>query len=142
MGVRRAVAFALKAEVRDPGAQTFAFTAAKTMYDGKSVAEGDTVFVFASETWGGRGLVARGVVTAADAVPWPPDLARWTPRVSLVVARTALAKRPMGRAELRPLVDWTDGRPETELNFKLYRQATDKIVGLSEAAAAFLAACF
>ena len=31
-----------------------------------------------------------------------------------------------------------DGRPETELNFKFYRQATNKIVGISDAAAAFL----
>jgi len=31
-----------------------------------------------------------------------------------------------------------DGRPETELNFKFYRQATNKIVGISEQAAAFL----
>jgi hypothetical protein len=39
-------------------------------------------------------------------------------------------------------VDWDDGRPETELNFKFYRQATDKIAGLSGAAAAFLAGFF
>jgi hypothetical protein len=34
--------------------------------------------------------------------------------------------------------DRSDGRPEPEQNFKLYRQATDKIVGLSAAAAAVL----
>lgn len=34
--------------------------------------------------------------------------------------------------------DWKDGRPETELNFKFYRQATNKIIGISDAAAAFL----
>lgn len=33
---------------------------------------------------------------------------------------------------------WNDGRPETELNFKFYRQATNKIVGISDNAAAFL----
>jgi hypothetical protein len=31
-----------------------------------------------------------------------------------------------------------DGRPEIELNFKFYRQATNKIVGISDKAAAFL----
>src|SRR5258707_7527687 len=41
--------FAIKAEVCDPRAKTFAFTAQKTMYGGKHIAEGDTVFVFASE---------------------------------------------------------------------------------------------
>jgi hypothetical protein len=34
--------------------------------------------------------------------------------------------------------DWKDGRPETELNFRFDRQATNKIVGISEETAAFL----
>jgi hypothetical protein len=136
------MAFAIKAEVRDPQAATFAFTAQKTMYGGKLIAEGDTIFVLASENEDGQGLVARGVVTSAEAVAKKPGIARQTPRVSLTVRRTALAKRPLGRAELRPFSDWNDGRPETELNFKLYRQATNKIVGLSDAAAGFLGAFF
>jgi hypothetical protein len=57
------VPFAIKAEVRDPGAKTFAFVAQKTMYGGKRIAKGDTVFVFASENEGGQGLIARGLVT-------------------------------------------------------------------------------
>jgi hypothetical protein len=44
--------------------------------------------------------------------------------------------------EFRHLTDWNDGRPGTELNFKLYRQATNKIVGVSNKAAAFLSKCF
>ena len=132
------MAFAIKAEIRDPQAETFTFTAQKTMYGGKLVAAGDTVFLFASETEGGRGLVARGVVTAAEAVPRIPGIARQTPRVSLSVRRTALARRPLGRAELKRFSDWADRRPETELNFKYYRQATNKIIGLSDDAAAFL----
>ena len=71
-----------------------------------------------------------------------PSIARQTPRVSISVRRTALAKRRPGRSELRPFADWDDGRPETELNFKFYRQATNKIVGISDAAAAFLGAFF
>lgn len=35
-----------------------------------------------------------------------------------------------------------DGRPETDLNFKFYRQATNKIVGLSKETAAFLEGFF
>ena len=132
------MAFAIKAEVGDPRAKTFVFTAQKTMYGGKRIAEGDTVFVFASENEGGQGLVARGVVTAVEAVAKTRGLARQTPRVSLTIRRTALAKRPLGRRQLKPLSDWTDGRPGTELNFKFYRQATNKIVGLSDEAAAFL----
>ena len=62
------MAFAIKAEVCDPQAQRFAFTAQKTMYGGKYIAEGDTVFVFASENEGGQGLIARGVVSSAKAM--------------------------------------------------------------------------
>ena len=56
------MAFAIKAEVCDPSAKTFAFTAQKTMYGGKHIGKGDTVYVFASENEGRQGLIARGVV--------------------------------------------------------------------------------
>lgn len=136
------MAFAIKAEIGDPEAERFDFAAQKTMYGGKTIAVGDVIYLFASETQGGRGLVARGVVTAAQALPLKPDLERQTPRVSLTVARTALARRPLGRRELKDFTDWGDGRPETELNFKYYRQATNKVVGLSDQAAAFLEGYF
>lgn len=132
------MAFAIKAEVSDPRAKAFAFTAQKTMYGGKEIAAGDTVYVFASENEGGAGLIARGVVTSAAAVPKKKGLARQTPRVSVAIRRTARAKRPLGRSALKPFADWDDGRPETELNFKFYRQATNKIVGIADETAAFL----
>jgi hypothetical protein len=132
------MAFAIKAEISYPRAKTFAFTAQKTMYAGKHVAEGDTVFVFASENEGGQGLIARGVVTGVEAVAKRRGIARQTPRVSVSIRRTALAKRPLGRSELKRFTEWSDGRPETELNFKFYRQATNKIIGISDEAAAFL----
>lgn len=130
--------YAIKAEVTDPQAGAWTFTAQKTMYGGKRIATGDVIYVFASENEGGPGLIARGVVTAAAATPRLPGIERQTPRVSITVRRTALVKRRLGRAELKPCSDWDDGRPETELNFKFYRQATNKIVGLSDAAAAWL----
>ena len=134
--------FAIKAEVCDPRAKTFAFTAQKTMYGGKHIAEGDTVFVFASENKGGQGLIARGVVTTAEAIAKRRGVARQTPRVSLTIRRTALAKRPLGRSELKHFTDWNDGQPGTELNFKFYRQATNKVAGISDEAAAFLSEFF
>ena len=134
--------FAIKAEVCDPRAKTFAFTAQKTMYGGKHIAEGDTVFVFASENEGGQGLIARGVVTAAEAVAKRRGIARQTSRVSLTIRRTALANRPLGRSELKHFTDWNDGQPGTELNFKFYRQATNKVAGISDEAAAFLSEFF
>ena len=132
------MAFAIKAGVREVRAKTFTFTAQKTMYGGKHIAKGDTVFVLASENEGGQGLIARGVVTSAVAIAKKRGVTRQTPRVSIGVKRTALAKRPVGRSELKRFADWNDGRPETELNFKFYRQATNKIVGISDEAAAFL----
>jgi hypothetical protein len=132
------MAFAIKAEVSDALAETFAFSAQKTMYGGKRIAKGDTIFVFASENEGGQGLIARGVVTSAKAIAKKRGIARQTPRVSITIRRTALAKRRLGRSELKRFSDWNDGRPETELNFKFYRQASNKIVGISDEAAAFL----
>jgi len=134
--------FAIKTEIRDPRAKTFAFEAQKTMYGGKHIAAGDTVFLFASENECGPGLIASGVVLSAEGIARVPGIVRQTPRVSITIRRTALAKRPLGRADLKVFANWNDGRPETELNFKLYRQATNKIVGLSDAAAAFLRAFF
>ncbi len=134
--------FAIKAEVSKPRVATFAFNAQKTMYGGKHIAKGDTIFVFASENEGGPGLIASGVVTSAKAIAKKRGIARETPRVSVTIRRTALAKRRLGRSELKPFSDWNDGRPETELNFKFYRQATNKIVGISDESAAFLGAFF
>jgi hypothetical protein len=134
--------YAIKAEVSDPRAESFAFSEQKTMYGGKKIAAGDTIFLFASENKGGSGLIASGIVTSAEATPKKPGGERQTPRVSITIKRTALAKRHLGRSELKLSSDWNDGRPETELNFKFYRQATDKIVGISDEAASFLRGFF
>ena len=134
--------FAIKAEVKHTAAKTFAFAGQKTMYGGKQIAKGDTIFVFASENQGGPGLIARGVVTSAKAIAKKRGIVRQTPRVSVTIRRDAHAKRRLGRSELKLFSDWNDGRPETELNFKFYRQATNKIVGVSDEAAAFLRGFF
>jgi hypothetical protein len=134
--------YAIKVEIRDLRAKSFVFNAQKTMYGGKKIAEGDVIYIFASENEGGPGLIARGVVTAAKATPRKPGIERQTPRVSVSVKRTAVAKKRLGRAELKPFSHWKDGRPEKELNFKFYRQATNKIVGVSAATATFLGRYF
>jgi hypothetical protein len=135
-------AFAIKAEINDPQAKRFAFKAQKTMYGGKHIAKGDTVFIFASENEGGQGLISRGVVTSAEVLPKKRGVLRQTPRVSITVRLTARAKQRLGRGELKPFSNWNDNRPETELNFKFYRQATNKIIGISNEAAAFLGKFF
>ena len=65
---------AVKAAIDDPLARVFDFLAQKTMYGGKTIAPGDTVFVLASENERGKGLVARGVVTSAKPVPRRPGV--------------------------------------------------------------------
>jgi hypothetical protein len=130
--------FLIKAGIKDPLAKTFVFEAQKTMYGGRKIANGDSIFVFASEIEGGAGLIASGVVTSAKATPRKPGIERQTPRVSIRVRRIALAKRRLGRGELRSFKNWKDGQPETELNFKFYRQATNKIGGISDEAAKFI----
>ena len=134
--------FAIKAAVSDPQAKTFTFDAQKTMYGGKHIAKGDTIFIFASENEGGPGLISSGVVTSAKAIAKKRGVARQTPRVSLTITRTALAKRRLGRTELKRFCDWNDDRPETELNFKFYRQATNKIISISDKSASFLRGLF
>ena len=75
------------------------------------------MFVFASENEGGQGLIARGVVTSTEALARKSGVRRQTPRMSITVRRTALAKQPLGRSEVKRFTDWNNGQPETELNF-------------------------
>lgn len=130
--------YVIKAKVEDATAERFVFSALKTMYRGKHIASGDVAYIFASDHEGGRGLCARGVVTFAESVPRVPGIVRQTPRVNVRVKRTGLAREPVGRVELRAFTDRSDGGPESELNFKFYRQATNKVGRVSPAAAAFL----
>jgi hypothetical protein len=136
------MSFAIKVDIKDSNAKTFCFLEQKTMYGGKHIAADDVIFIFASETQGGQGLLARGVVTSAKAVPTVRGVKRQTPLVSISVKRSALGRRRLGRSELKSFATWDDGRPETELNFKFYRQATNKIVGISDDTASFLEGYF
>jgi hypothetical protein len=136
------IVFAIKAEVVDRHAKAFTFAEQKTMYDGKLIASGDTIFIFSSENEGGSGLIALGTVVSASAVPKRPGVERQTPRVNIVVRFCQVARQPLGRAELKSYSNWNDGKPETELNFKLYRQATNKIVGITLGADLFLRGLF
>lgn len=134
------MSYVIKVALSEANAPLFSFRAQKTMYGGKGIRAGDEIFIFASENEGGQGLIARGVVTAVVpvSVKRKDPKTRVTPRVSIDVRRVAKAKRRLGRVELKSFTDWDDGRPETELCFKFYRQATNKIAGISADAAVFL----
>ena len=125
--------FAVKAAPQPQGAEWLEFDE-KTMWRGKQVRPGDQVFMFAAEHNGGQGLYGRGIVT--EAVRGAGS------RVSLTVKRNGAATRALGRADLRPFRDHPDAGPEAEIDHKLYRQATNKIAGLSDAAAGFLQGFF
>jgi hypothetical protein len=62
--------------------------------------------------------------------------------MSITVTHTALAKRAFGREQMKPRGGATDGSPQAELDFKFYRQATNKIGRISEAAGRFLSCVF
>ena len=117
------------APISKPGANSYRFSE-KTMYRGKEIRVRDEIFVFASDHMGGRGLVAKGVVTAVDRGPGT--------RVSIKVRRTDMVRHNLGRRELKPFCDLDDDQPQTEIARKLYRQATNKIAGISDEAAKFL----
>ena len=134
--------FAIKTGINNPQAALSTFVEQKTTYGGKHIGEGDPIFVFASENEGGAGLVAHVIVTSVEPKPVNRGINRQTPRVSITVKPTALAKHALGRNELKRIREWNDGRPEIELNFKFYRQATNKIVGISAEAVTFLGRFF
>jgi hypothetical protein len=130
--------YAIKTKIQDSAAKVLRFVNQKTMYRGIKIAAGDAIYLFSSENDNGHGLIAKGIVLSTKLTPKKPAIERQTPRVSIVVRRTALARQALGRSELKRYSNWSDGRPQTELNFKFYRQATNKIVGISQAAAHFL----
>ena len=135
--IKRSNWFAIKVEVYDLAASRYDFRAQKTMYGGKHIAVGDIVFIFASENEGGAGLFARGIVSHAEANP-RTAARRQTPRVTIQVQRDGSTRRPFGRSQVREFRGKSIDRPEAEIDFKLYRQATNKIVGLSDATGEFL----
>src|SRR5438876_10934809 len=98
--------FAIKAEVSNPWAETFAFSAQKTMYGGKHIAKGDQIFVFASENECGPSLIASGIVSSAKTIEKKRCIARQTTRVRITIIRATLAKPSMGRTEPKSLSDW------------------------------------
>jgi len=52
--------YAIKAHIVELQARTFVFRAQKTLYGGRRIAAGDTLFIFASENEGGPGAARDG----------------------------------------------------------------------------------
>ena len=132
------MSYAIKAAIDDPTPNVLVFPAQKTMYGGKQIGPGDELFLFASENQGGKGLVAFGIVATAETIERSSRNAREAPRVSITVNSLVRAQRVLGRSELKPFTNWADELPQTELNFKFYRQATNKVVAISDRTTSFL----
>ena len=115
------------------------FPAQKTMYGGRKIAAGDTVFVFVRGR-DGAALTAKATVLTARQDPPLPNLARQTPRVGVTLRIEAQALRPLSRTEVARL--GTGDPAVEELRFRFFRQATPKIGAVSDALAAFLESCF
>jgi len=114
------------------------FPAQNTMYGGRKIAAGDTVFVFVRGA-DGAALTAKATVLTASPDPPSPHLERQTPRVSVTLRLEAQAVRALSRTEVARLA--TGDPAVEELRFKFFRQATPKIGAVSDALAAFLEGC-
>lgn len=99
----------------------------RPMYGGKDVDVGDSVFLWASEQQGGRGLWARGIVLSSDVVESKQRIAV---RIDQVVTT-----RQFGLDQIAPHRDGAVETPIVGLARKLYKQAHNKIAGLSNAEA-------
>lgn len=130
--------YVIKAMFPDPLPQIINLTSQKTMYGGKSIVARDTIYLFADRASERAGLIARGAVIKATALLKIAGVERQTPRVDITIRVDIPSRSELGRAQLHDYKDWDDGKPQTELNFKLYRQATSKIVGISDDASIYL----
>ena len=95
--------------------------AERPMYGGKDIGPGDVVFLWASETQGGRGLWARGTVLKSEV--HQPQL-RIDVRVDQMVTSGHL-----GLEQIAPHRDSTENTPIVGLARKLYKHAHNKIAG-------------
>jgi len=118
--------FVVKAALPDPTAEKFSFDE-KTVHGGGKIQKGDEVYVFASDH---KGLCVKGAVIAAKAGE--------DSRMAIEVKRTAKARFPLGREELKAHHESEEEGAEAELAQRLYHPATNKISGISELTAAFL----
>jgi hypothetical protein len=95
----------------------------RSMHNGKSISCGDRIFIWTSETSGGRGLVAVGHVTSRTINGG---------RVVAEVLVEATVRRQFGLNQIEPYRDVEDGSPISELARLLYRQAHNKAAALNE----------
>ena len=100
------------------------------MYGGKDVDTGDSVFLWASERQGGRGLWARGIILRVDH-------GEEKLRVEVRIDQLA-AVGHFGLDQIAPHRDSTANTPIVGLARKLYKHAHNKIAGVTNAEADLL----
>lgn len=102
----------------------------RPMYGGKDVGVGDSVFLWASEQQGGRGLWARGIVLSAHAAETKQHI---EVRIDHVITTGQF-----GLNQIAPHRDSAAETPIVGLARKLYKHAHNKIAGLTNAEADLL----
>ena len=99
-------------------------------YEGAALEQGDQVFLWFSETAGGRGLAGYGVVHAVGDED-PADIA--------FVIEAAEPARALSKAHLAPHRDAGGDSPLSSLSRKLFRHSLNKVATVDAQEAAFLA---
>lgn len=102
----------------------------RPMYGGKDVDAGDSVFLWSSEQLGGRGLWARGIVLKASAAGTKQHIE--------VRIDQLITARNFGLDQIAPHRDSSAETPIAGLARKLYKQAHNKIAGVTNAEAHLL----
>jgi len=118
--------FAIKAAVSVRGAETFAFSAQKTMYGGKHIAQRRYDLRLRERERRRASLIASGVRHLGQN-DWQKNADRPANAARKHHPQTHPRSRSdaWGGASSNFFSNWNDGRPETELNFKFCRQANE-----------------
>jgi hypothetical protein len=90
-------------------------------YESSTVTSGDRVFLWWSETHGGSGLAARGVVVGA--IRKSSD---WEAKVAV----SSEVTRSFSKEDLRPFRDAQSGEPQATLARRLYRHSLNKVTNV------------
>lgn len=116
-----------------PEGQNFVRIRAGVRQSSRRPLRGDEVFVWTSESNGGDGLFAMGIVRACECESHQKERAA-NPTQQYVV-NVEISGRPvqsMRKVDIAPHRNDNDGTPIFELGHKLYGQSHEKVIALSD----------
>lgn len=107
----------------------------RPMYGGKEICSANPIFIWESETQGGQGLRAHGVVLQVEHDH--PKL-----RIEVRIDQVLPLNSHFSYADIKPFRDYTDDTPIAGLARKLCRHAHNKVAALTIAEGEFLSRYF